>query len=317
MNLTPDPTISYIGGCMRSGSTLLDRVLSLVPGFVSAGEIVHLWERGVRQNELCGCGVRFLECPFWTRVGDVAFGGWDALDIDGVIELQRSVDRTRYIPLMLTAPDGAAYARKLRRYSDLLLRLYRGIGAVSGGCVIVDSSKHASTAFLLRRVEGIKLVVVHLVRDSHGVTYSLMKKVPRPEVTSAGAYMPMATPLRAGVEWLSINTLFHLLRGLGTLTTLVRYESFVTEAEVQIRRILGALGREEAPGDLDFVGDGVVRLREDHTVSGNPMRFVVGELDLQVDDTWRRAMPTADRVVTTALTWPLLMRYGYIPRGRK
>jgi hypothetical protein len=302
---------------MRSGSTLLDRVLSRVPGFVSVGEIVHLWDRGVRRNELCGCGVPFLECPFWTRVGSHAFGGWDALDVGEVIELQRSVDRTRNIPMMLAARERGRYGRRLHRYADLLSRLYHGIHAVSGGRVIVDSSKRASTAFLLRRVAGVDVVVVHLVRDSHGVAFSLMKRVQRPEVTSAVAYMPKLTPVRSAFEWLAVNGMFHALHSFGTPTTLVRYESLVTKARDQIQQILKALGKESEPGQLDFISQGVVELALDHTVSGNPMRFAVGDVDLRLDDTWLQDMPRADRAVTTVLTWPLLFKYGYVARSRR
>jgi hypothetical protein len=310
-------TVAYIGGCMRSGSTLLDRVLSQVPGFVSVGEVVHLWERGVLRDELCGCGEPFSRCVFWTRVGDLAFGGWSALDVQATIDLQRSVDRTRWIPLMVFARDRSRYGQKLRRYADVLSRLYRGIAAASGNGVIVDSSKHASTAFVLRRVAGIRPHVVHLVRDSHGVAYSLTKKVGRPEVRSAAEFMPKATPVRSGFEWLTTNGLFHALRALGTPTTFVTYESLVASPQQRIEEIARAVGRETAAAHLGFVNDGVVGLSVDHTVSGNPMRFVVGDVSLRVDDVWRREMRLADRAVTTMLTWPLLARYGYLSRDRR
>src|SRR5438874_2616741 len=34
----------YVGGCGRSGSTLLDRMLGQVPNVCSLGEIGHLWK---------------------------------------------------------------------------------------------------------------------------------------------------------------------------------------------------------------------------------------------------------------------------------
>ena len=52
-------SVTYIGGCQRSGSTMLDRFLGQVPGYVSAGEVVHLWTRGLQRNESCGCGEPF------------------------------------------------------------------------------------------------------------------------------------------------------------------------------------------------------------------------------------------------------------------
>ena len=57
---------------------------------LSAGEVVHLWIRGLSGNELCGCGAAFLDCPFWSEVGRVGFGGWDQIRIEEVVALQRT-----------------------------------------------------------------------------------------------------------------------------------------------------------------------------------------------------------------------------------
>ncbi len=70
------PTVLYLGGLGRSGTTVLERVLGELPGVCSVGELVHLWRRGVLDGETCGCGRSFGSCPFWAEVGRVAFGGW-------------------------------------------------------------------------------------------------------------------------------------------------------------------------------------------------------------------------------------------------
>jgi len=49
-------TVLFIGGLGRSGSTLLDRMLGRLDDVWSVGELVHLWERGLSQNNRCGCG---------------------------------------------------------------------------------------------------------------------------------------------------------------------------------------------------------------------------------------------------------------------
>src|SRR5207245_4821641 len=90
-----DPTVLYLGGVGRSGSTLVDRILGQVPGLFSGGEIRDLWARGLIENRQCGCGTPFRSCSFWTEVGRRAFGGWDRIDPPGVLLLARSVDRHR------------------------------------------------------------------------------------------------------------------------------------------------------------------------------------------------------------------------------
>jgi hypothetical protein len=200
------------------------------------------------------------------------------------------------------------YRRDLTRYTDLLARLYAAIG--SRGAVVVDSSKHPSTAFVLRRVGGVRLRLVHLVRDGRGVVYSLSKQVRRPEVVDREAYMHRRPTWRAATEWVALNALFHLLRLTRTSTVRVRYEDLVRRPVDAIARLGGP--RPEA--ELTFVDATGVTLGVDHTVAGNPMRFARGRVDLRLDDRWRTAMRPPDRVVTTLLTAPLLAAYGYIGR---
>ena len=62
--------ILYIGGCTRSGSTLVDRMLGQLPGFVSTGEFGLITTHSITENRLCGCGRRFRDCPYWQAVGE-------------------------------------------------------------------------------------------------------------------------------------------------------------------------------------------------------------------------------------------------------
>ena len=73
----------------------------------------------------------------------------------------------------------------------------------------------------------------------------------------------------------------------------------------------------ESPDDLSFIADSTVTLKANHSVDGNPMRFKVGELTLRVDNEWRTALPRRQRAIVTALTWPLLARYGYLRLKRR
>ena len=84
-----DPVL-FVGGLGRSGSTVLDMLLAQEPGMVPVGEVRHLWERGLRDNDLCGCGAPFHDCPFWRAVGERAFGGWHRLDPDYALATARS-----------------------------------------------------------------------------------------------------------------------------------------------------------------------------------------------------------------------------------
>jgi hypothetical protein len=62
----------FIVGYTRSGSTLLEQLLSIAPGTVAVGEMAYLWEQKVRNNSYCGCGSKWTNCSFWKSIlGDL------------------------------------------------------------------------------------------------------------------------------------------------------------------------------------------------------------------------------------------------------
>jgi hypothetical protein len=80
-----------------------------------------------------------------------------------------------------------------------------------------------------------------------------------------------------------------------------------------VRQVI-ALAGEDPPGS-PFVSAADVRLRVTHSVSGNPNRFQTGPIELRPDSEWRHSLGAAHRALVTAVTWPLLLRYGYPVRG--
>ena len=314
---SPPQKVLYIGGFGRSGSTLVERILGQLPGFCSAGEIVFLWQRGLIDSQLCGCGVPVPECEFWSRVGKTAFGGWDQIAAPEMLALQKRVDRNRYIPSMVAPPVRPAARGDVARYGEVLSRLYRAIGEVSGARVVIDASKHASTAFLLTtRVPGLDVRVVHLVRDPRGVAYSWTKEVRKPEVTGEDAFMPVYSPVSSGRQWLSYNLLFEALRALPAAKSAVfRYEDMLADPRAYLERILAHAGEPVLPESFAFLGDREVTLGVDHTVAGNPMRFHEGPLALRLDEAWKSKLPRRDQRIVAAVTTPLRLRYGYTKRN--
>jgi len=329
--------VVYLGGLGRSGSTLLERLLGELPGVCASGEVVHMWQRGVVENERCGCGVAFGACDFWQQVGKVAFGGWDQISTDRVVALRAAVDRTRRIPALSRRALPARLQAALAEYTGYYLGVYRAIAAVSGAAAVVDSSKHASLAFCLARHADIDLRVIHLVRDSRAVAYSWTTSVARPDrsdppgdATSpggtgggtrggTGGYMTTYPPARAAGHWNAQNGALQLLARRGTPVLRLRYEDFVAAPEQSLRIAAGFAGI--TADDLP-VGTGAAdgqsrwaRLSKSHTASGNPMRFVTGTVPIRGDDRWRTAMPDAQRRTVTALTLPLLSHYGYLGRA--
>ena len=317
------PRVIFLGGSGRSGSTLIERLLGELPLVCNVGEVVHLWERGLLRGESCGCGEPLPACPFWTRVGEIAFGGWDRFDLARFLQVKQSVDRNRYIPALAAARPAATAGLSARAawYASRYARLYAAIAQVSGCPVVVDSSKHASLAFCLRASGQIDLRVLQVVRDSRAVAYSWTKQMRRPEAADGGGqYMVTYSPAKSALLWDALNLGFGLLAARGGQVLRIRYEDFVAEPRETMTRLADfACGATDRTGALDrFLGPDGAKLSPSHTASGNPMRFATGSIKLRADEAWRDALPATDRAVVTALTMPLLAWYGYLgwPPGR-
>jgi hypothetical protein len=305
--------VLYIAGVGRSGSTLLERMLGAVPGSVNTGEVNAIFSRVASQDQRCGCGEAFSECPFWTRVGDAAFGGWSAVT-HRVAALQPRLIRQRHVPRLLSGVMPATYRAELEEYLDIHHRLYRAVSEVSGAEVVVDASKSAAQLCALRRTPGLDLRVVNLVRDSRGVAYSWNKTdIVKPQ-SQDGDLMGTYAPHRLAVLWATLQLECSVLRAGAPYSTRVRYEDLVAAPLPTVERALREVGLAPSAGALAHIGEGSVELEPSHGVAGSRTRFTTGRIDLQLDNAWRSTLPSGARRVVTAVTLPQLVAYGYVGR---
>lgn len=300
--------VLYVAGSGRSGSTILDNILGQVDGVVSAGEVRFLWERGIVGDRLCGCGEPFSVCPRWQAVmahlGDV--------DPAHMIDLLHRGTRARHLPMLLRFRRRPALAlERLGELPGTLAKLYAAIAEETGARVIVDSSKLPPYGEILRHVPGIDVSYVHLIRDPRATAYSWLRAKPLPE--RDGGQMQRQGAAKSAVLWTLWNTAAETLWGRDPARYLrIRYEDLLAAPQPALARMLGLVG-EPADG-LPFVSPTEVSLRPTHGVAGNPSRFTTGVVALRADTEWRDRMHIRDRMVVTALSWPLLLRHGYAGR---
>ena len=301
--------VVFIGSVPRSGSTIISDLLNENPHMVNIGELVHLWQRGVIENNLCGCGDPFSDCEFWSKVGEVAFGGWHRISGERMRTLQLRADRTRHVPALLVPQVARLLSTSIGQYGAVVSRILRAILEVSERPVIVDTSKHVSTALLLRQLPDVDLRIVHIVRDPRGVANSWSKVVERPEVQGGGVEMDTLHPGRIGIRWLWFNWAFSNMDRLGVPTTMVRYEDFVAAPAQTIDQILDFAGL--APMASELFGDEPLMLQDGHSVSGNPRRLEKKPVEIRVDEQWRRDLSPKMRSLVSTVTRPMLGRYRY------
>ena len=295
--------VIFIGGQSRSGSTLLARLLEdRMEGVVNLGEVTYVWDRGFDRNELCTCGLPFLECPFWSEVANCALGsraGQKAAELRG---LKRSIDRMRYVPRLLSQGGSSGYQRSLANYQAATRSFLEAAISVSGARVAVDASKDPPHGLILCSTPGLEVFSVHLVRDSRAVAFSLGRERIRPEVYWKPEIMPRNGRIRAALDWNANNALMHVVSRRSFAGARLRYEDLVADADATIVQLCSAVGLPQSRS--------LPSSRTSHAFSGNPMRFAA-KIEVSVDDEWTRALSSMDRRTVTALTLPLLKLYGY------
>lgn len=303
----------------QSGSTIFTRMLGEVPGFVAAGEVGRVWDKGLVEDITCSCGEPFSACEFWTKVGERAFGGWDRVDGAALGRLRDSLSLQHLplqhpfaLPLLQWPSLSRAYRRRLERYMDHMQPVYEAIHELSGGRIIVDSMKIPAHVYMMAlQMRGLDVRVGHHVRDSRGYAYSQVKYVERQGDPSRGTYRVRRSPRQSAVKWTWVNASFSHLAARGVPTARVRYEDLVHDPAPQLRRAAALFGRELTDDDLGFINGGEVELGTGHIASGSRGRLRSGTIRLREDLEWVDGLSARDRRLVTAITRPSLRRYGY------
>ena len=300
------PKVLYVAGMTRSGTTILDKVLNELDGFIGAGEVRSYW-RAMREPRMCGCGKIVSECEFWSDVRAWIEARHGPLPVERAWSLQREHIRSLPVHLArLARADGGSSPGA--EYAELMTHLYQGIAAVGEAEVVVDSSKGPHDAYVLSRFTDLDLFVVHLVRDPRGVAYSWARGAWNPDKPMDRDEHREASEV--GVRWLTRNALTEVLlaRRLGPRYMRVRYEDFVADPDRTITQISAMCGVGRR---LAGLSEGVVKFGTNHSVSGNPSRLSTGPVKIRTDDEWTQKMEARPMLAATIGAAPLLRRYGY------
>jgi hypothetical protein len=233
----PRPTVLYVMGAGRSGSTILGVALGNCEGVVFAGELDKWFAREgtPRRDDL-----RLRS--FWSQVlGEVG----EAQDV--------FAGRTGWLERSsaLLDPRKWRMRRRLRaRYRSVSQQLYLAVARVAHATYVVDSSHYPLRARELQALEGIDLHLLYLVRDPQSVVASLGRRdvaERRFGVVASNAYL-----------WLTnLLSLFVFLRHSPERRLFVRHEDFVADPRGVLAQILAGAGSSSATLDLRNLRTGV------------------------------------------------------------
>ena len=299
------PTIVYIVGTGRSGSTLVANLLGEAASAFSAGELRYLWRRAIVEQRICGCQKSVDDCEFWSEA--FAESGLDVHDLAPRVDAELR-HTTRVRRLLKHQPVST-------ETSHALTALYTAVGTTSGARVIVDSSKLPAYVSLLRREVPMNVRMLHVTRDPRATSFSWQRSAASTAVRGIEAEMHQIGTLKASVLWHLWN---RVARGWGrrdeSAYLHIRYEDLIADPKSTMERMgaFAGIPLDELP---DMEG-GQVQLQSNHTIAGNPGRFRSGPTKLKNDSEWQSGLSPLRGALVTALTSPLLRRLGYSYRWR-
>jgi Sulfotransferase family len=231
------PTVIYVMGAGRSGSTIFGVALGNCANVFYAGEL----EAWLRRSGI----------PNFPGVGRARF--WDVVreDVGGDDLFGDEVWRHLEYSLASFRPSSWARRRRVRhRYRHVLERLYRAISSSAQATHIVDTSHYPLRAREIQRVPGVNLYLIYLIRDPLGVVASFKRR----DVTN------ISKSLLATNAYLSLTHLLSVLvflRHPVESRLLLRYEDFIANPDSVIRDILSRAGLISSPPDSTSLKTGI------------------------------------------------------------
>jgi hypothetical protein len=299
----PKPTVIYVAGYGRSGSTILDILLGSLPQVTSLGEVGNLWELYFRDDSRCSCGLAYFDCPFWSQV----IARLDLTsDASAFADYRRVSGRFQDWKRLwrLFADRGPA---EKQTYGHLATRLYTAAALANGKSFIVDSSKssypYAWRALALRRLAGLDVHVIHLVRNGLAVMASKQSGNNRKLSLGVEAREPWAA-YRGLAGWLIANACVVFTRWFlpDNRYLLLRYEDLIAHPEETMKRLGEFLGLDVTPVVRRIMENRTFEVG--HLVAGN--RLVrQGRIHLQRNLQPANGLAWHHRLAYHFLAWPM------------
>jgi hypothetical protein len=212
----------YISGYGRSGSTILEIVLSKYFKVFSTGELSNLFDFYF-QDGLCECGEKITECSFWNNI----------LNDNAQKNLLRCHKITKRAESPLISKIYEAKWEKI--WNPIMTKLFH----YTDSNIIVDSSKSTRGTFnrkrLLKNI-GISINEVLLIRNPVDVMKSAKKGSNKKLENDKENPVLLGGAIRAGFSWL-ITNFFAASRFNSSNGIILTYENFVRDTENTIKKI--------------------------------------------------------------------------------
>lgn len=289
--------IAYIAGYGRSGSTLLERILSSHASVVGVGEIAYLADSQLTEF-------------YWDAAEGIPL--WDKLEPElrfDADEIARREGIQKRYESRLTGWFYWLFRMPCVEYRDHTLSVLNAIQQAVPSTTnwLIDSSKTARDRFfrpfMFRRLPEVNACMIHLVRDPRGSVQSVRRGSNAAMERGTYGRFKLAV-LRAAYGWTMANLsglLFRAIYGPDNYVR-IRYEELASNPIACLKRLEPMLGLDFTP-TVERVQSGRPLAGGDQ-FAGNRMRLE-SVVQLRTDERWRKDMPKPLQWLVTLLCLPV------------
>ena len=267
----------YICSNGRSGSTLLEMMISRVNSCFTVGEFQVLPIDLIHNTQPCGCGENVNSCEFWTRV------------LENQSESMRtsSIGRFRNFGAgkVLRYVEIIEMFTKLKFSSDLKQKYCEENFLIFQNVIkevrypiqyIVDASKDPYRLKWLTNSNQFNIKVLHIIKKPEAFVYSMTKN-------EKGIVKKYLLTIRFSLRWVVENLIIYKVnhRYIKKNNYLkIKYENFCSENLKSLQTIYKFLGLE-----IENLSKNLNYFHENHAISGNKIRFE--NTGIKLDEKWK------------------------------
>ncbi len=287
------PIVVYIIGDSRSGSTLLDYLLSSHPDAVSLGELHHFhghyYKKGTGKswNWECSCGKDLQSCEFWSKIlKEINFSENFETKLPKVTSgfLSQIIHKI-FIKKKLENKKMLQYGKTM---AENRWKIYETVAQQTGKNVIIDSSKNADEAYYLDKYKKGDIRFLLLNRDLHQVALSKKNRI-----SSTSSELKAYYGLKEKSIYRSIFNSFGVFRDNNFILNLIEkenrnivtkkidYTNLTINTEEEILKVCGFLNliKFSVPAETNIYHT------LPHVLGGSPSRYK--RRPIEPDDRWK------------------------------
>lgn len=278
------PTILYIISDKRSGSTLLENILSKSKEAVSLGEVAMLKNHilkegpGEKWGWNCSCGEALSACPFWSPVLQKILIGMDSKEFDTKINWPYTSLNSFLFGISPKLFKKNIFRRIASERSEKVVQnvfaVYQAVFELTRKNFIIDSTKLPIQALALyQRNYGMSMKFIFLKRDIRGIVFSKKKSKEKKEINISFKDLYKA--------WVYKKFAAAVLKFISKKDAIsIHYEDLAGKTGEELGKIFSFTGMPsfETPTFMELIND--------HTLGGTPKRFEKREIRL--DESWKK-----------------------------